>query len=214
VRIVICDDHRLLAEALASAVVRAGHTVVAVVGTPADALVALDRCHPDVLLLDLTFPDGDSLEAARAAVVGHPRTRTVLLTGSDAVQPMQEALDIGVAGYLRKNERIDQMLDVLRRCVLGEQVFDEVLLRRLERSRRQRELSRCLVTELTRRESAVADLLREGLSTAQIVASLGIGESTVRTHVQAILNKLSVHSRLEAVALLEGTRVLAGDAIS
>jgi len=203
-RIVICDDHRLLVEALATAIVRAGHTVVAVAWTPADALVAVERHRPDVLLLDLTFPNGDSLEAAREVVARHPRTRTVVLTGSNSLRSLQAALTIGVAGYLRKDEWIDQMLATLERCVRGERVFDEVLMRRLDGSVLKRERNRMATNDLTPRERAVADLLQEGLNTAEMVARLGISESTVRTHVQAILNKLSVHSRVQAVALLDG----------
>ena len=186
-RIVICDDHRLLAEALATAIVRAGHTVEAVAATPTDGVAAVDRTRPDVLLLDLSFPG----------------TRTVVLTGSASVRSLWRALEIGVAGYLRKDERIDQMLTTLERCTRGEKVVDDVLMRRLERSLRERERSRTLSSDFTPRERAVADLLREGLNTTQIVARLGISHSTVRTHVRGILSKLDVHSRIEAVALLD-----------
>jgi two-component system nitrate/nitrite response regulator NarL len=213
-RFVLCDDHRLLVEALATAIVRAGHTVEAVAWTPADGLSAVERHRPDVLLLDLTFPNGDSLGVAREMVARHPETRTVVLTGSSSVRPLQEALAIGVAGYLRKDERIDQMLATVERCVRGEQILDEVLMRRLDRAVQERERNRAVTTDFTPRERAVANLLREGLNTAEIVARLGISESTVRTHVQAILNKLSVHSRVQAVALLDGPPVCGDEAVS
>lgn len=202
-RIIICDDHRLFVEALATAIVRAGHTVEAVTLTPVDALAAVERHRPDVLLLDLNFPDGDSLEAAREMVARHPQTRIVVLTGSEAVRPLQEALDIGVAGYLRKDERIDHMLETLERCTRGERVVDEVLTRRLARAVRERSQDQALSYELTGRELDVANLLKEGCNTAEMVARLGISDSTIRTHVQSILNKLCVHSRIEAVALLD-----------
>jgi two-component system nitrate/nitrite response regulator NarL len=205
-RIVICDDHRLLVEALASAIVRAGHTVSAVAWTPSEGVLAVTRHRPDLLLLDLNFPHGNSLDAARDIVARHPYTRIVMLTGSDSVGPLQEALAIGVAGYLRKHERIDDMLATLERCAQGEQVVDEVLMRGLDRAGRERQLSRVQLGDLTSRELEVADLLNDGLNTAQMVARLGISENTVRTHVQGILNKLAVHSRVEAVALLDGGR--------
>lgn len=213
-RIVICDDHRLLAEALATAVARAGHTVEAVVWTPAEALAAVERHRPQVLLLDLTFADGSSLDAAREVVARHPQTRTVVLTGSDCVRPLQEALEIGVAGYLRKDGRIDQMLAALERCARGEQVVDETLMRRLERSELASNRSRLLFGDFTPRERAVVLLLQEGLNTAEMVLRLGISESTVRTHVQAILSKLSVHSRIQAVALLDEWPVPTDEAAS
>lgn len=203
-RILICDDHRLLAEALATAIAQAGHTVVGIVSTPADALAQVDRLHPEVLLLDLYFPHGDSLDTAREIVARHPGTRTVVMTASDSISAFQQAAAIGVAGYLRKDEWIDQLLATLERCLRGERVFDEVMVRRLARSASGRPRSRAPKVDLTPRERAVANLLQEGLNTAEMVTRLGISHSTVRTHVQAILSKLSVHSRVQAVALLAG----------
>lgn len=213
-RIVICDDHRLLVEALAAAIVGAGHKVEAVCATTADAMRAVERHRPDILLLDLNLPNGDSLPAAREMVVRHPGTRTVILTGSDSIRPLQAALDIGIAGYLRKDGRVDQMLAALECCLRGERVVDEVLMKRLNRAVVEERRSRKLPTDFTPRERAVADLLRAGLDTAQIVDTLGVSTSTVRTHVQAILNKLSVHSRVEAVALLEGPLAFDDEAVS
>lgn len=213
-KIVICDDHRLLAEALATAITRGGHKVAALTATPADGLLAVERHRPDVLLLDLNFPNGDSLEAAREVVARHPHTRTVMLTGSDSVQPLRQALEIGVAGYLRKDRWIDDMLATLDRCMRGEDVFDEVLMKRLDRAVLHERRVPVPTIDFTPRERAVADLLRKGLSTDQIVRTLGISTSTVRTHVQAILSKLSVHSRVQAVALLEGPLPFDGQAVS
>jgi len=203
-KIVICDDHGLLVEVLSAAIERAGHTVAAIASTPAEGLLAVERHRPDVLLLDLMFPNGDSLETARTIVARHPATRTVVLTGSESIEPLQQAIAIGVAGYLFKDHSIDHILAVLERCRRGEQVIDEVLRRRLDRAVREHQDRRALSRELTARERQIADLLREGLNTAEIVARLRVSESTVRSHVQGILNKLGVHSRVEAVALLDG----------
>jgi DNA-binding NarL/FixJ family response regulator len=203
-RIVLCDDHLLLVEGLASALVRAGHTVAAVTPTPAEGLVAVARHNPDLLLLDLIFPQGDSLGAARHVVARHPRTRVVVLTGSEALGPLQEALAIGVAGYLRKDERLDDMLASVERCNRGERVVDERLMRRLDHGAGEMHDNGSLLAGLTPREREVAALLEDGLTTAEMVARLGISENTVRTHVQGILNKLAVRSRVEAVALLDG----------
>jgi two-component system nitrate/nitrite response regulator NarL len=202
-RIVICDDHRLLAETLAAAIVQAGHTVVAVASRPSGALEAVERHRPDILLLDLTFPEGNSLQAARKVITDYPQTKTVVLTGSEAIGPLQQALAVGVAGYLRKDQRIDQMLATLQRCLRGERVVDEVLMRRVARAVREGPQHRACNYELTVREREIVDLLRHGLNTAEMVAELGISDSTVRTHVQSILNKLRVHSRVAAVALLD-----------
>jgi two-component system nitrate/nitrite response regulator NarL len=200
-RVVICDDHRLLAECLREAIEGAGHEVDALAASPAEAIVCVELKRPDVLLLDLGFPDGDSLAAARDLTASHPGTRIVVLTGSDSLEEAGRALDAGVAGYLRKDERIDRIIDALERCASGERVVDGQLLRRLTRQP-VRSTGFRDVNLLTPRERDVARLLQAGLNTAEMVEQLGIRESTVRRHVQAIFAKLSVHSRIEAVACL------------
>jgi two-component system, NarL family, nitrate/nitrite response regulator NarL len=200
-RVVICDDHRLLAECLREAIEGAGHEVDALAASPAEAIVCVELKRPDVLLLDLGFPDGDSLAAARDLTASHPGTRIVVLTGSDSLEDARRALDAGVAGYLRKDERIDRIIDALERCASGERVVDGQLLRRLTRQP-VRSTGFRDVNLLTPRERDVARLLQAGLNTAEMVEQLGIRESTVRRHVQAIFAKLSVHSRIEAVACL------------
>jgi two-component system nitrate/nitrite response regulator NarL len=200
-RVVICDDHRLLAECLKEAIVGAGHQVEAVAASPAEAVACVARHGPDVLLLDLGFPDGDALAAARELLARHPQTRIVVLTGSDSLENIRAAMDAGVMGYLRKHERIDRIIEALERCARGERVIDELLLRRLARTTAPT-TSPGATNQLTPRERDIARLLREGCNTAQMVQRLGIRESTVRRHVQAIFAKLSVHSRIEAVASL------------
>jgi DNA-binding NarL/FixJ family response regulator len=200
-RIVICDDHQLMVEGLKAAVTRAGHTVEAVALTPAKGVAAVARCRPDLLLLDLSFPDGDSLDAVAAVLTHHPATKVVVLTGSEDLEPVRAALDLGVAGYLRKDQRIDGIIDGLERSARGERIVDDTLMVRMSRPV-GRPGWRGAVIELTPRERDIATLLRAGLNTTQMVDQLGIRESTVRRHVQTLLAKLCVHSRIEAVACL------------
>lgn len=199
-RLVICDDHRLLLEALSSAIASRGHSVEAATTTPAEALAAVRKYDPDLLLLDLQFADGDSLETARDVRTMHPRTKVVILTASDDLEPMRRALEIGVSGFLRKDRGINDIVAQLERSKRGEPTMDEHMLRRLGRADavpRQRGTH-----ELTPRERDVAVLLEQGLDTDAIEDLLGISRSTVRSHIQSILSKLSVHSRVQAVALL------------
>lgn len=209
-RVVICDDHRLLAECLTQAFRDAGHEVVAVADSPWEAAGHVERQRPDALLLDLSFPDGDSLDCARAIAASQPATAVVMLTASDSLIDARRALDAGVSGYLRKDEPVVRIIDAVERCTRGTRVVDEPTLRRLART--SQPAARCPDTQrLTSRESDVADLLVAGLNTAQIVRQLGIRESTVRRHIQAIFGKLAVHSRIEAVASLAGPAGPAGD---
>lgn len=202
-RIVICDDHWLLLEALASALADSGFVIEAATTTPADAVRAVALHDPDLLLTDVTFPDGDGLDTARHVVTHHPRTKVVMITASDAMEPLIEALEIGVRGYVRKDQKIATIARVLEQTARGEVAIDQTLLRRLTRAATSSPVRpRTPIDALTPRERHVLALLVEGLSTAEIVVALDITHSTARTHVQSILSKLGVHSRLQAVAML------------
>lgn len=200
-RIVVCDDHRLLLEALSHALAMQGFTVEAATSHPAEAVAAVKLHDPDLLLIDLTFPDGSGLDAAREVIAGHPRTRVVVLTGSDDPAAALEAIRIGVAGYIRKDHRLSAIVEALVRAASGEPWIDATTLRRLRSAQAQAPAARSRVDDLTPQERVVLGMLREGLSTAEIVDRMRIGNSTVRSHIQAILTKLGVHSRLQAVAM-------------
>ncbi len=203
-RIVICDDHQLLLEALATALASRGYTVEAVVTTPIDAVQAVALHDPDVLLLDVMFPGAQGLWAAREVIAEHRRTKVVMITGSEAFEPLVEALEIGVAGYTRKHQPISEIATIIEAAHRGEPAVDPGLLRRLKNPPTRIPRQRLAVDALTLRERQVAELLASGLDTDQIVRRLGVSQSTVRTHVQNILSKLGVHSRLQAVAKLSG----------
>src|SRR5262245_55802721 len=132
-RIVICDDHRLLLEGMASAMAARGYVVEAATCTPDDAVIAVRLHDPDALLIDLTFPEGDGLTAAREVVTKHPRTKVVVLTASDANEHLRVALEIGVAGYVRKDQRLEGIVSALERARRGERAVDGSLVRRLGR---------------------------------------------------------------------------------
>jgi DNA-binding NarL/FixJ family response regulator len=201
-RIVVCDDHRVLLEALSHALTTRGYIVEATASTPAEAVAAVKLHDPDLLLVDVSFPDGNGLDAAREVMSRHPRTRVVILTGSDDAATAVEAARIGVAGYIRKDQRLSAIAEALCRAAAGEPWVDATALRRLRSAQSNATAPRHPVDELTRQERVVLAMLEEGLSTAEIVRRMGIGTSTVRSHIQAILTKLGVHSRVQAVAMV------------
>lgn len=201
-RIVICDDHQLLLEALATSLSSRGYVIEAVVTTPVDAVQAVALHDPDVLLLDVMYPEARGLWAARRVVEEQSRTKVVLITGSDAFEPLVEALEIGVAGYLRKDQPISAIARALEAAQSDRPVIDTTMLRQLRRSPHRIPQPRSPVDTLTARERYVAELMAEGLGTNEIVRRLDVSHSTVRTHVQNILLKLDVHTRLQAVAKL------------
>jgi len=201
-RIVVCDDHRLLLEALSNALALQGFTVEAATSAPSEAVAAVRLFDPDLLLIDLAFPDGDGLTAVRDLARSHPRTRVVIITGSDDPAPLLEAMKIGVAGYVRKDQHLDGIVAALRQAANGEPSIDKTLLRRLGSATNGHPRDRPVVERLTHQERVVLGCLADGLETLEIVSRLGISNSTVRSHIQSILSKLGVHTRLQAVALL------------
>ncbi|MPZ63265.1 MAG: response regulator [Propionibacteriales bacterium] len=202
-RLVLCDDHRLLLEALSTALSARGWTVEATAASPSEAVGAVELHDPDVLVIDLAFPSGSGLDAARMVTQQHPRTKVVILTGLDSPDLVREALEMGVAGYTRKDRSIHAISETLERVTRGEVAVDTALLRRMAvRSMTSPASPRSLLGSLTPRERHVLDLLVDGRNTTEIVTRLNISDSTARTHVQSILSKLGVHSRVQAVALL------------
>jgi two-component system, NarL family, nitrate/nitrite response regulator NarL len=202
-RLVICDSHRLLLEALSTALSARGWTVEATATTPEDAVQAVRLHEPDMLVTDVDFADERGLDAIRLVADRHPATKIVVLTGLDSPDVVRAALEIGVAGYTRKDRSLRAIVDALERVGTGGVAIDSGLLRRLAvRSRAVRSSTHTMFGSLTPRERRVLELLVDGQNTAEIVAELHISDSTARTHVQSILSKLGVHSRLQAVALL------------
>jgi len=210
-RIVICDDHRLLLEALATALAGQGYIVEAATTTPAEAVRAVALHDPDLLLIDVTFPVGSGLDAARQVIAHHPRTKVVMITGTESTEPLVTALEIGVSGYTRKDQRVEAIARVLELAASGELAIDRELLRGV-RSTTRPARQRTALDDLTPRERHVLGLLVDGMNTNEIVTQLGVSQSTVRTHVQNIFAKLGVHSRLQAVAALATDGSLKGSA--
>lgn len=203
-KLVIGDDHTLLLEALAAALQGRGWDVVATASSPDGVVQAVCEHSPDVCLLDVSFPDGSGLDAAQKIVETTTATRVVLFTASDDPETVLKAVDIGVSGFLRKDQGIDRILVMLDRVMAGETVIEGDLLRSAVRAagKRERQQASSPLRFLTSREREVLEHLAAGETTTDIARSLHVATSTARTHVQSVLTKLGVHSRLQAVALL------------
>jgi two-component system nitrate/nitrite response regulator NarL len=202
VRIVLCDDHRLLLEALSITLSLQGFTVQAATPEPKQAVEAVRQLDPDLLLMDLGFNEGsDGLIAVREVRRSNPRTRVVIFTGSSDPAPMLEAVKMGVSGVVRKDNRIDNIVTTLRRAAAGESTFDERTLMRMIGAGQPTQAPRAPIDNLTGQERVVLQSLADGKSTSEIVGQLSISQSTVRSHIRSILSRLGVHSRLEAVAV-------------
>lgn len=203
-RVVLADDEAMVRAGLRLLI--DGEPDLEVVGEAVDGedavRVAADR-RPDVVLMDVRMPRLNGLDAAREVLAQVPGTRVVILTTFDEDAVVDEALRRGVAGFLLKSSPPEEMLDAVRRASAGQGVIDPSvvpgLIDRIGRAPSARtpapELDR-----LTPRETDVLRLVGLGLSNAEIAAELYLGETTVKTHLGRVLDKLGLRDRPRAIA--------------
>ena len=192
----ICDDHRLFADSIALALKSHDIDVVAVTNSAAEALEILEHQQVDVCLIDRNLPDGDGLELVRSITQAHPGARVLVVSGSTEPELAGAALDAGAAGFASKELGVQHLARAVRRVHAGDTVEEPGSTARL-RQNRFNEVARLI----TSRELAVLERLVEGKETAVIATELGISYATARTHIQNLLRKLDVHSKLGLVAL-------------
>lgn len=204
-RLVLGDDHRLFVEPLAAALAGRGHDVV-IATTVNDAIQAVEDHHPDLCVMDLRFPDGDGLDAVAAVHARRPSCPVVVLSGSLDARDPAAAMAAGAVGFLRKDQPVAAIFNALDRIAAGDELAPPVSPRAAAPPAEHGRV-RNVVAGLTQRERQVLDRLVEGEDTVEMARSLGVAPSTTRTHVQNVLDKLGVHSRLQAVALVLGAGV-------
>lgn len=199
-RLILCDENRILREALAAGLKARGHQVVGLAATAAEGVQAVAAHNPDVCLMDLRFhgsPDG--LAAARSIRKRHPRTKVLVLSAVAEPATVARALEYGVAGFLRKDQDVGHIADALDVIARGGLVIDETP--RWARHRIAAIPGGPPRRELTPREAEVLQRIVSGQDTAQMVREMDIATSTVQTYVKNVLAKLGAHSRLEAASL-------------
>lgn len=207
VTLVICDDHKILTDALAMVVERNAdlRMVAPPVHTPEEAVDLCREHMPDVVLMDIVFKGlMDGIEATRRIKGISPATKVVIMTAHDDERLLVEAVEAGASGFLGKDEPADEVLAAVRAAAEGEVLIDPATLTRLlhqvVKEREARRDALALLDELTEREREVLQLLAEGTRNDEIAQKLFISPQTVQTHVRNLLAKLGVHSKLEAVA--------------
>jgi two-component system nitrate/nitrite response regulator NarL len=195
--ILIVDDHKLFADAIRAALLRHHYTVSEPVTTGAEAIAAAERQQPEVALVDIGLPDASGVHVGRRILEVSPSTRVVVVTAMDDQRVADDVVRAGFHGYLLKDTKMSQLLSAIQIVLSG----DVVLPSRATRGRGGRESNaRLLGRNLTPRELEVLEMLARGVGGREIARTLGVAPNTVRTHVQSILSKLQVHSRLEAAA--------------
>jgi DNA-binding NarL/FixJ family response regulator len=211
-RILIADDHPLTRGALSALLGGNGFDVVAEAANGLQAIERAAELQPDLVLLDLSMPDMDGLEALPLVRAAAPSAEVVVLTASESEENLLGAIRAGAAGYLLKSEPPERIVSFLRSVAQGEAALSGAVARRLlEQVRggdhRDTGVPDEIAELLTARELEVLLLLDEHLGTDQIARRLFISEHTVRSHVKSLLAKLRVSSRRDAVELLNAARV-------
>jgi DNA-binding NarL/FixJ family response regulator len=201
----IVDDHPVFTEALALVFGKEPTLqVVGVADTCAGARDLVERTRPNVLLLDVSLPDGDGLNLVPELKRLCPETHILVLTSYTEEKTLLRAIETGVIGFVGKNRTTGELFAAIRRAAEGEITMPTgLLLGLLARTRREHthDLAKLRGESLTPREQEVLAQLAQGHSSTAIASELDISPMTVRTHIRNLMEKLGVHSRLEAVTV-------------
>jgi len=204
IRVLVADDQSM---------VRAGFRMllddepdIEVVAEASNGREAVDlaaRFAPTVILMDIRMPELDGLEATRRILAADGAARVLVLTTFDLDEYVYEALRAGASGFVLKDDPPEQLIAAIRTVARGDALLSPAVTKRvIERfSRLPRPAPPPEVQELTDRELDVLRLLARGLSNAEIGQELFIGETTVKTHITHILQKLGLRDRVQAVVL-------------
>ncbi|MGK2947752.1 MAG: response regulator transcription factor [Acidimicrobiales bacterium] len=196
--VVVIEDHELVAAALKASLDREADLVVTgLARSIPEAVAALARHRPHVAVTDLRLGAGSSVDHLGELRASSPTTRLLVLTGWPTQQSMLDALEAGAAGYLSKTRPLSDLVDAIHRVARGETVVDPEMLDALVHPASPAE-------RLSSREVEVLEHLSQGSTTAEMASALNLSAHTVRSLVGAVLRKLGVHTRVEAVG--EGLR--------
>ena len=203
ITIVIVDDHQVLVETLKLVIQQEEDMlVVGEAGCCADGLELVRQVCPSILILDVSLPDGDGLSLVPKINKLSPETNILVLTSLSDQDTLMRAMDLGVSGFVGKNQHLSELLNAIRLAVQGEIAIPASLLLGLLGRKPHPRKQALEVPEhepLTPRETEILSCLAQGHSAGEIAEMLHISPLTVRTHIRNLIEKLGVHSRLEAV---------------
>jgi DNA-binding NarL/FixJ family response regulator len=213
IRVLIADDHALFRRGLEMVLVE--EPDIELVGQASDGAEAVSRAGealPDVVLMDIRMPKTSGIEAARAMKEAAPSAKIVMLTISDEEEDLFEAIRSGASGYLLKDIPLDEVADAVRSVYGGQSLINPsmagkllsefaTLARRDQEEVAEDRPQQVPAPKLTDREMEVLKLVARGMNNRDIAKELFISENTVKNHVRNILEKLQIHSRMEAVMI-------------
>ncbi|MGH2705006.1 MAG: response regulator [Actinomycetota bacterium] len=205
IRVMIVDDHALFRRGLQMVLeAEDGIDVVAEAGDGEEALVKAEDAMPDVVLMDVRMPKRSGIEATRSMKDVLPNAKILMLTISDEEADLYEAIKAGASGYLLKEISIEEVANAVRAVNAGQSLISPAMASKLLNEfatmvKRADERQPLSAPRLTDRELEVLKLVAKGQNNRDIAKELFISENTVKNHVRNILEKLHLHSRMEAV---------------
>jgi DNA-binding NarL/FixJ family response regulator len=213
-RVVVADDQALVRAGFRMILTADGIDVVAEATTGVEAVDAVQRHRPDVVLMDIRMPEMDGLTATRQILTGAGEApRIIMLTTFDLDHYVYSALTAGASGFLLKDVTPEQLVGAVRLVRSGDALLAPAITRRLVQRFAQHDTDPLTIhrglTALTPRELEVLGLLAHGLSNAELAGRLHLSEATVKTHIARILAKLGLRDRVQAVVVAYRTGLVA-----
>jgi two-component system response regulator NreC len=197
IRIVLADDHVLVRQGLKALLEREGFQVVAEASDGQEAVRHVELLQPDIVVMDISMPILNGLNAAREMSRSFPKTKIILLTQHDEGQYISEAMDAGVKGYVLKNQVASDLLLAIRQVSRGQVYLSPGVSRAvMEAYQLKSEKSK---HSLTLRERQVLQLIAEGKSTKDVATLLGISVKTAESHRTRLMHKLDIHETASLV---------------
>ncbi len=200
IRLMLADDHRMLREGLGRSMREQGFDVVGEAGDGAEAVAMAQRLRPDVILMDVTMPEMDGVEACRRVRQELLGTQVVMLTMHADQEVLASAIRAGASGYLVKDCSTEEIASAVRMAASGETALSPQLaatmlneVRKWEKAAAEEE------RVVTKREEEVLQLIADGCSTPEVAAKLYISQKTVKNHLASIYQKLDARDRTQAV---------------
>jgi DNA-binding NarL/FixJ family response regulator len=214
IRVLVADDQAMIRAGFR--MVLGGEEDIDVVAEAANGREAVERAarfHPDVVLMDIRMPEVDGLEATRRILAADRAARVLILTTFDLDEYIYEALAIGASGFVLKDDPPEQLIAAIRTVAAGDALLSPTITKRVIKafSRVPRPTPPKVFDELSDRERAVFRLIARGLSNGEIGRELFISETTVKTHVTHILQKLNLRDRVQAVVFAYRTGAFTDD---
>lgn len=204
IRVLVVDDQSMVRAGLRMLLADEPDVeVVAEAGNGRDAVRQAARFHPNIVLMDIRMPELDGLEATRRILAADESTRVLVLTTFDLDEYVYKALSAGASGFVLKDDPPEQLIAAVRTIARGDALLSPAVTRRVihQFARLHRQPPPKAVGSLTQRELEVFRLISHGLSNAEIGQQLFISDTTVKTHVTRILQKLALRDRAQAIVL-------------